>query len=135
MNKKSNKILIVNLLALLGIQGCVFLSEEVATLKEVGKSQAQIVEYIERQEKLFEKLLDDLKNERLVVGTSKSTIMNLYGEPILSKEAKKPPPGEILLFRYPTRYFDSDKVYLRFDKADELIGWKHKPYDAPTKED
>ena len=78
------------------------------------------------------KLLDDLKNERLVVGTSKSTIVSLYGESILSKEAKKPPPGKILLFRHPTKYFDSDKVYLRFDEADELIGWKYKPYNAPT---
>ena len=135
MHKKSNKILVFTLLALLGIQGCVLLSEEVATLKEVGKSQDQIARYLDRQEKLFAKLLDDLKNERLVVGTSKSTITSLYGESILSKEAKKPPPGKILLFRHPTKYFDSDKVYLRFDEADELIGWKYKPYNASTKED
>ena len=108
--------------------GCVLFSEELATLKQVGKSQAQIDRYIQRQEKLFDKLMYDFENEKLIVGTPKSIIIRRYGEPILSKKADQPPHGVILLYRYPMKYFDSDKLYLRFDESDELIGWKYKPY-------
>ncbi len=103
-------------------------SEEVATLKQVGKSQAQIDRYVQRQNKLFSRLIDDFENERLIVGTSKSRIVKRYGEPVLSKEAGQPPYGQILLYRYPMKYFNSDKLYLRFDEFDKLIGWKYKPY-------
>ena len=110
--------------------GCALFSQEAATLKAVGKSQDQIARYVQKQEKLFAKLLDDFENERLVAGTSRSVIIKRYGEPILSKKSAQPPYGEIFLYRHPTGYFDSDKLYLRFDELDKLIGWKYKPYKS-----
>lgn len=115
--------------------GCVLFSEEVATLKQLGKSQAQIAGYVQRQERLFAKLIDDFEGEKLIVSTPKSTIIRRYGEPVLSKEAGQPPYGKVLLYRHPMKYFDSDKLYLRFDEKDELIGWKYKPYKTGPETD
>ncbi len=121
------RFLLISCLFLFTIQGCFFLPESLKTLKSVGDSQERIEAYLSRQLKLFNQLLVDLKNEAIELGISKARFIRVYGEPILSKEVNEPSGGVVLLYRHPTEYFESDRVYLYFDQEENLVGWEYKP--------
>lgn len=122
------KILALNCLALICLSGCFFLPQSLKTLKSVGSSREQIETYLARQIVLFNKLLTDLKNKSLSSGISKNKFIRIYGEPILSKEVSGPLGGERLLYRHPTKYFQSDRIYIYFDGKKSLTRWEYKPY-------
>jgi len=109
------------------MQGCFFLPESLKTLKSIGDSQNEIGVYLARQLKLFNQLLVDLKDEAIEPGISKARFIRVYGEPILSKEVGDPSRGTVLLYRHPTEYFKSDRVYLYFDQEENLVRWEYKP--------
>jgi len=116
----------------LALTGCGSRAEGLLTLKRVGDSQEEIERYLQRQERLFNKLAEDIKNKKLKAGISKRKITGIYGEPVLSKQ-----PSDslttVFLYRHPTKYFSSDKVYLYFDESGELSSWKYIPR-APAAE-
>lgn len=107
--------------------GCALLPEGLMTLKRVGDSQKQIGRYLAKQEKLFDKMLRDVKNGRIKPGISQNRLISIYGEPVITKSSKEPTIAEIFLYRYPTEYFSSDKVYLYFDKSGKLVHLKYEP--------
>ncbi|MCK4912193.1 MAG: hypothetical protein KAS05_00555 [Candidatus Omnitrophica bacterium] len=96
------------------------------TLKSVGDSQNEIGAYLDEQIKLFNKLVIDLENEDLEPGISKKGFISIYGEPILSKKVTEPPEGVRLLYRHPTEYFKSDRVYFYFNQEENLVYWEYK---------
>ena len=100
------------------------------TLKQLGESQAEMDKYLAKQETLFEKLVEDFKNEKLNAGLSQKNIFRVYGQPILTRSWQT--AGEVLLYRHPTNYFTSDKVYLYFDAEKNLVEWQYKPYRDPS---
>ena len=122
-----NKLTLIACLILFGLQGCIFLNKEIMVLKRAGDSQKQISSYIKKQAKLFGKLVDDLNEDRLKPGVSKRSIINLYGDPVLVTKKPAPLYGEVLLYRHPTEFFNSDKVYMYFDGDWILIGWEYEP--------
>jgi len=122
------RFIIISCLILFFVSGCFFLPESLKTLKSVGDSQDEIEVYLTKQIELFNKLLIDLENEDLKLGISKINLIYIYGEPILSKNVIEPPGGVKLLYRHPTEYFQSDRVYLYFDQKDNLVRWEYKPY-------
>ncbi|MDD3295743.1 MAG: hypothetical protein PHU64_00090 [Candidatus Omnitrophica bacterium] len=112
-------------------QGCLFREDvqELLVLKRIGASQKQISNYLAREDKLFARLLDDIKRGRLRTGIYKRSFIARYGDPVLSK--KLPSSAEdidILLYRYSTKYFTSDKVYAYFDASGKLSHWEYIPY-------
>lgn len=121
------KFLILSCLILFCLQGCFFLPRGLKTLKSVGSSQNKIEAYLVRQSKLFKRLLRDLNNKRLRLGSTKRRIVRRYGEPVVSKIIAEPLGGERLLYRQPTEYFKSEKVYLYFDRKEKLSRWEYKP--------
>ena len=121
------KFLIIIFFSVLYLQGCILFSPELKTLKEVGESQKKIDLYLVRQNELFEKLVDDLKKEQLAAGTLKSEFIDVYGEPVLAERSPDSSSGEIMLYRHPTEYFNSDKVYVHFDQEGRLIHWEYIP--------
>ncbi|MBN3040925.1 MAG: hypothetical protein JW867_07340 [Candidatus Omnitrophica bacterium] len=98
------------------------------TLKHYGDSQEEINLYVQRQEKLFFKLIEDLKSGKLKAGISKDRFIRLYGDPVLSDIDESSPDAEVLLFRHPTDFFKSDRVYAYFDQSEKLMSWDYKPY-------
>lgn len=109
------------------LSGCspLFNISGLVNLKRYGNNQDEIKDYIEKQEGLFFKLKEDINNNRLKTGTSKKQILSKYGEFILSNSVKDETDiNEIILYRHPTQYFSSDKVYLYFDKEKKLRFWK-----------
>ena len=122
------QFLLISCLILFSMSGCFFLPEGLKTLKSVGDSQDKIEAYLTRQVKFFNKLLTDLEKEVLEPGISKQRFMHTYGQPILSKEVTEPLGGVKFLYRHPTEYFKSDRVYLYFDQEENLVRWEYKPY-------
>lgn len=109
--------------------GCAWLRNgpELLTLQKVSKSGEEITRHLTEQEKLFYALRDDLIHDRLEPGLSKENIITAYGEPVLSKGPQPNQPStEILLYRHPTKFFSSDRIYLHFDESNILTHWEHK---------
>jgi len=123
-----DKLLILSCLIVFFASGCAIFTktEGILTLKRYSDGQVQIQRYVDRQEKFFDKLVEDLKNDKLQPGISKRKFMRSYGVPILSR-AGGDPGEEVLLYRYPTKYFNSDRVYAYFDQSGKLIRWEYKP--------
>lgn len=104
-------------------------AEQIHTLQAVNESQQDIRRYVELKEKLFNLLLEDVKNERLKLGITKKHVINTYGRPVLVREISGGVDREEeLLYRHPTRYFSSDKIYLYFDSSGRLMRWEHKAF-------
>jgi len=120
-------VLLISCLILFFISGCFFLPERLKTLKKVGASQDEISAYLAKQLESFNQLIVDLDDEDIEPGISKKRFIRIYGEPILSKEVNEPTRGTILLYRHPTEYFESDRIYLYFDQEEKLIRWEYKP--------
>ncbi|MCF7908507.1 MAG: hypothetical protein K9L86_06530 [Candidatus Omnitrophica bacterium] len=131
MNKSRDLLIYICLFGFLGsLSGCLFRENvtKLKTLKTVASSQREIRAYLTEQENLFEKLVSDFKDKKLSLGSSLAEIIETYGEPIVSKKNFSDPVGQRLLYRYPKRYFNSDKVYLHFNEKKELIFWEYKPF-------
>jgi len=119
--------LVFILFAILFIGGCSRV-EGLLTLKELGNSQDQMQRYVDRQKTYFLKLVKDIKEKKVTIGSSVDHIVRRYGEPVLVKKGPEELSGKIFLYREPTNYFESDKVYLYFDKEEKLIKWEYEPY-------
>jgi len=104
---------------------------ELLTLKGLADNQKQIETYLQKQERGFTKLNDDIKNDRLTKGELKRYIIAKYSEPVLTKEVDDGGGiKEILLYRHPTKYFKSDRIYLYFDAGHRLVSWQLKPVES-----
>ncbi len=124
-----DKLSIVSCLIIFFASGCALFTnpQGVMALKRYGDNQAQIQSYVDRQVKLFDKLVEDLKAQKLEAGTSQKDFMRLYGEPVLSSTTDDPQAGEVFLYRHPMEYFNTDRVYAYFDETGSLVRWEYKP--------
>ncbi|MCK4809680.1 MAG: hypothetical protein KAS99_01930 [Candidatus Omnitrophica bacterium] len=115
------------------LSGCTAIrySEQLLTLKAIGKSQREIQQYLDKQERLFYQLTEDIKNKRLKPGISKVKIIRTYGDPILSKAVDNDPSiKERLLYRRPMRAFTSNRIYLYFNNSGKLSYWEYMPFSG-----
>ncbi len=114
----------------LGAPGCWFLShyDEVKTLQAFDKNNRQIQEYLDSQEKSFFRLRSDVRHNRLTPGVTKERITSEYGDPVFCRIVEERPGAtQECLYRNPTRYFSTDKIYLYFNEAHILIAIEFKP--------
>ncbi|MFH1318912.1 MAG: hypothetical protein ABIH71_07845 [Candidatus Omnitrophota bacterium] len=120
------------ILAVFVLTGCSAIGHrrQLLALKKVGANQKNIERYIEKQESSFYVLLEVVKNKGLEVGVTKQAVINSYGDPVLSREIKDDTVVlEELLYRHPTRYFTSDRIYMYFDDKEKLTRWEYYPAD------
>jgi len=123
---------IVLLIFLLG--GCTYITHygQISLLKKFESNQCEIDSYLKRQQEFFYKLIGDVKNNRLKKGIAKKDVLSLYGKPIFCKNVKD--SLEIIercLYRPAVEYFNTDRIYLNFDKDRNLYSWEFIP--APLK--
>ena len=122
--------------------GC---SPGVLALKRLGSSQKEMQRYVNRQEKGFLRLKQDIESGRLQKGISKESVVKKYGDPVFcdvaesgtpthpvasgasAESAGNPEITQSCLYRSPTEYFSTDKAYLYFNQQELLISWKHEP--------
>jgi hypothetical protein len=102
------------------------------TLFKLNSSQKKMRDYVQRQNKGFDRLCEDIQSERLKMGLSQNQVISLYGDPILEKELENKTRW---LYRYPVEYFHSDKAYLYFDRDNTLVGWELKEKEEKVKEE
>ena len=126
----TNKLLIVSFIIAFFASGCVILSkaEGLMRLKHYSDGQAQIERYVNKQADLFDKLVSDLEEGKLEVGISQKQFIRNYGDPVLANPVRNSSGEEVLLYRYPLKYFNTDRVYAYFDSSQALIRWEYKPY-------
>ena len=105
------------------LAGCATAShyQELLALKRLSDNQKEIEAYVRAQELLFNKLKEDIQGNLLAQGVSKEEILARYGDPIFCKPL--PEKGESCFYRHPTRYFNTDSIYLFFDQDEKLHSW------------
>jgi len=109
------------------ISGC---SRGLRTLMRVSKEQKTQASYLDRQERGFEQLLQDIENEKIKRGITKVYVARRYGDPVLRRQDDD---AEIFLYRKPRDFFPTKKVYLEFDSDGLLVDWQlHQKEDTPT---
>lgn len=98
-------------------------------LRALATNQEETERIIKEEESLFLKLKSDIENNRLKQGISERQIILIYGKPVLTKELNESGREEkkYLLYRKPLEYFDTDLIYLRFDKKGFLSSWELIP--------
>jgi hypothetical protein len=122
------KVIILSFIVsfILPLAGCSFLAHynELMVLKRFAENRREIELYLDNQEREFYKLRADIENNRLAKGLTEQNIGSRYGDPIFCKNAMvRDDIGQTCLYRHPTEYFSSDKVYLDFDKDARLRSW------------
>lgn len=98
------------------IAGC---SQPIRTLKALGVEKDAQAAQVERQNIKFELLLNDIMRDRLKTGVSRAKIEKRFGKPVL-EEPLSDEGKTVLLYRKPTEFFDTEKIYLTFDKNNNL---------------
>jgi len=119
--------LIITALLFASLGGCALVvhKDKLMLLKRLGENQQEIQEYGDAQEEMFYRLKDDIQNNRVREGLLKEEVSTLYGEPIFCRSLERPDRfQERCLYRHPTRYSSTDKIYLTFDSARKLESWE-----------
>ena len=103
-------------------------SQGLGALQSAAQSQVQIGHSVALEQKKFQRLVADVRADRLHKGMLKDAVMARYGDPVLAEPVSSS-GGRILLYRDPVRYFNTDRVYLSFDGRGMLYDWKYQPAD------
>ena len=107
--------------------------DELLTLQDMSKDRDQQIKYVDEQNKKFDQLLEVVNAGRLSEYSDKKKVVKAFGEPILAKSiVEDGQPAEEWLYRYATKYFNSDKIYLYFDGQGNLIRGQHVVPAAPN---
>ena len=96
-------------------------------LKGLSENRSATAKYIKAQEDGFVKLKRDIPEGRLKKGMSKEEVIAGYAPPLFCEAG----PGEggikeTCLYRLPLQYFNTDLIYLFFDKDSRLLYWQVK---------
>jgi hypothetical protein len=109
--------------------GCVYFTKaaEIRALRQIASSQKEIEGYVKRQENGFQRLRQDIAENKLEKGLSKKQVISRYEEPVFCKPLSQGPAVESCLYRLPAEYFNTDSVYLFFDGSRMLESWASYP--------
>ena len=96
--------------------------DQLLTLKGLADEQAKMNQYVEKQDQKFELMLSEVQAGTLELYLNKRKIVRAFGNPIHVKHVNKNDQElESWLYRYSTKFFDSEKIYLYFDPDDNLV--------------
>lgn len=96
--------------------------DELLALKSYSDNQDAQKRYLEKEEQKFQRLLSDIKAEKLSSGRYKSSIISAYGKPILTSRIENDPEiKEELMYRHPAQLLGSEKAFLYFDQKQKLV--------------
>ena len=102
--------------------------ERLLTLKALANEQKNLNAYIEEQDKKFESLLEAARKGAIDQYVDRESIKKNFGDPVYVKQVEHNGESqEEWLYRYVTKFFDSEKVYLYFNGEGKLVKWKKQP--------
>jgi len=114
--------------------GCLLLSgcakvrhlDQLLTLKDLADEQTRLGKYVEEQDRNFELMLEEAKAGTLDQYSNKRKIQRAFGDPVYARNMKEGDQElESWLYRYATKYFDVEKIYLYFDLDGNLVKSKY----------
>jgi len=97
---------------------------QLLTIKHYADSKAQIEKDVEKQDRLFDELIQEIGNDPFRYETA-DQIEERFGSPIFKRQ--KESHGKMLvewLYRY-QKVFDGDKVYMYFDEQGKLVNLEY----------
>ena len=96
--------------------------DQLLTLKALADEQAQLSQYVEDQDRNFELMLEEVKAGTLDQYSNKRKIQRAFGDPVYARNVTKDDRDlESWLYRYATKYFGAEKIYLYFDFDGNLV--------------
>ena len=118
---------------LMTLTGCAKLEhlDQLLTIKDYSENKEWQQEQVDEGNKNFDKLLASLAEGNFSQRfPNKKKIKAEFGAPVISRgEERNGKEYEVWLYRYPTRYNDSPKVYFYFDQEGQLKDFVQ--YQAP----
>lgn len=113
---------------LLIFAGCAKLAhiDELLTLQDLSIEQDRQVKFVEDQDKSFELLLKAAENNSFEQYSNQNDFLGNFGPPVYTVDVNE--NGQQLkkwVYRYSTKAFDSQKIYLYFDDTGRLAKWNH----------
>ena len=97
--------------------------EELGTLKEQGKDEAEKEIILAEQEARFQAVRKALVGKELGIGVLSKEVLSKYGKPVVADSAGG--QGEKWLYRSRKgKWLDRPWVYLYFDQKKSLSGWE-----------
>ena len=113
--------------------------DELLTLKGMSENRDEQAKYVDQQNKNFDQLLAVVRANRIKEFPNKNTILKEFGGPVIvSSVMENDQPAEQWLYRYATKYFDTEKVYLYFDakgnltRCDDIVPAENVARREPT---
>lgn len=113
--------------------GCAKLThmQELLRLKEYSDEKTRQKDFVQEQDQNFEKLLSIVRDDGMGRYADQNAILKDFGGPVIRKDiVKDQKPIEVWLYRYTTKFFGSDKVYLYFDTTGRLDSYDYCPATA-----
>jgi hypothetical protein len=104
--------------------GCAKVShlDQLLTLKDLADEQTKLNQYTEERDRSFDRMLKEVKAGTLAQYANKRKVLRTFGEPIFAREIVEGDQTlETWLYRYATKYFGAEKVYLYFDPEGNLV--------------
>ena len=123
---------IILVLIILTAGGCTKLKylDELLTLKSLADSQGEMADYVEVKDRKFNFMLDEAAAGRIEKYSNKTKVLRTFSDPIFVKTVSDHQDAlEVWLYRYSTDFFGSQKIYLYFDKDENLVNWKYDEGD------
>lgn len=115
--------------------GCAKLAHlpELLTLKSYSEEKDRQTVLVEKQNKQFEQLLTVVRRGQVEKISDKKTVWKNFGEPILETRVSVDRSSyQVWLYRYSTKLFGLDKVYLYFDSKGKLSIYDYSPGGTMT---
>lgn len=128
--KTTKLFLILFLFLVVSSSGCAKVAnmQELLRLKGYSDEKDRQSLLVENQNKRFERLLVAAKSNQLKNFPDQKSIWMNFGEPVFEKKvilAKT--PYTVWMYRYSTKFFGSEKVYLYFDEKRNLSSFDFSP--------
>ena len=113
---------------LLLLMGCAKLAhiDELLTLQELSIDQDKQAKFVQEQDKKFESLLAAIQSDSFRRYTDQKSFLKDFGPPVTKQTITK--ENQLLekwVYRYATKAFNSEKVYVYFDQSGKLMEWEH----------
>ncbi len=101
---------------------------EIGRLQDYGANMDEQQRYVKAYNEKFDKLLQVVKAGQINDYKTENDFRKSFGEPIFVKDVSGRSDYAVLwLYRYCEKLGGSEKVYLYFDAAGNLVSWEYVP--------
>lgn len=108
--------------------------DELLRLRAYSNEKDRLALFVQKQNAGFERLLSAAKSNSLSKYPTRKSIWSNFGPPVFNTlVVLDGETYEVWVYRYSTKFFGSDKVYLYFDRQSSLRAYDYTPGGQLTK--